>query len=113
MSPKFVAICNFIIALLGVGILFSYFSLTPKIDEIYSSLGQQEELSFRAQFLIVTALSAANVFFGFSLLFSKYYTKESYFQPIIVFTIISFVLMGYFSQQLITIAVEPIYTVTE
>lgn len=112
MNSKIVGAFNFLNALLGGAILYVYFSLQPKINEIYQDLGQQQELSFRSQFLIVATIIVISMYLGFTLLFSKTYSKKEQLQTVVIYCVLSFLLLGYFGQQLATIYIESIYTTT-
>lgn len=112
MNPKAVAVFNFFNTFLGIAILYVYFSIQPKIAQMYLDLSKQQELSFRSQFLIVATIIVINAYLGFTVLVSKKYSQKEYLQVILIFGVVSVLLLGYFGQQLATMTIDSIYTLT-
>lgn len=110
MNSKTIGLFNFLNSLLGGAILYVYFSVQPKINEMYQDIQQQQELSFRSQFLVVAVIIVINLYFGFVVVFNKNYSKKEQLQTILLFCVISFLLLGYFGQQLTTMTIETIYS---
>ena len=112
MNHKIASFFNLFISVSGLVLIFAYFSVRPKLQEMYSDFNQQVPTVVSFNIWLVIALVIVNLFFASKLLSKKSKIKDQYFNMIIIATIISFFLLGGMAQSLIYTTIVPIYNLT-
>jgi hypothetical protein len=114
MKYKVAAVFSFLIGLFEISLtLLLYFSVAPKLQQMYSDLGDQTQVNILFPSVVILIISAINFYLAKKVMSKEMKVKNKYFILAIAYAIVSLFLTGLLTAGLVSMTVFPIYSLTE